>query len=82
LLDHAREVRDRPFADLDVGSRTAANRLRLTAYPSASGQCVGATEQRIYQIADLQKQLAAAQARIKELEPKPEKAAPPNNDGH
>ena len=34
------------------------------------GQCVGQSEQRADQIAELQKQLAAAQARVKELEPK------------
>lgn len=39
----------------------------------ALGQCVGATEQRVDQIADLQKQLAAAQVRIKELEKPPAK---------
>lgn len=39
------------------------------------GQCVGNVEQRVDQIVDLQKQLATAQARIRELEPKsdPEK---------
>lgn len=32
------------------------------------GQCVSLAEQRIDQITELQKQLAAAQARVKELE--------------
>lgn len=37
----------------------------------ALGQCVGAGEQRVDEIVELRKQLTAAQARIKELEPKP-----------
>lgn len=37
------------------------------------GQCVSLAEQRIDQIAELQKQLAAAQARVKELETQPAK---------
>lgn len=37
------------------------------------GQCVSLAEQRIDQIAELQKQLAAAQARVKELENQPAK---------
>lgn len=40
------------------------------------GQCVKQAEQSLDQINDLQKQLAAAQARVKELEAK----APPNSD--
>ncbi len=40
------------------------------------GQCISVNEQKVDQISDLQKQLAAAQARVKELEAK----APPNSD--
>lgn len=46
---------------------TAVDRVSL-----ALGQCVGNFEQRIDEIAELRKQLSAAQERIKELEPKPE----------
>lgn len=35
------------------------------------GQCISAAEQKVDQIAELQKQLAAAQARVKELESAP-----------
>lgn len=45
---------------------TAIDRISL-----AFGQCVGTSEQRLDEIADLRKQLFAAQVRIKELEPKP-----------
>jgi hypothetical protein len=46
------------------------------------GRCVLQSEQEVDQIADLQKQLTADQARIKELEPKSDSAPPPNNAAH
>lgn len=49
---------------------TAIDRISVSL-----GQCVKQAEQSIDQISDLQKQLAAAQARVKELEAK---AAPSN----
>jgi hypothetical protein len=56
-----------------VASPAFAQQQQPTALDRVSislGQCVGSVEQRVDEIAVLRKQLAEAQARIKELEPK------------
>jgi hypothetical protein len=56
---------------LAITSPAFAQQAAIDRISLALGQCIGNAEQRADEIAALRNQLTAAQARIKELEPKP-----------
>jgi hypothetical protein len=71
-------VRIFALALLLLTSPAFAQSTAIDRISGSLGQCVKQAEQGIDQIGELQKQLAAANARVKELEAK----APSSNDGH
>jgi septal ring factor EnvC (AmiA/AmiB activator) len=60
-----------PFAALAQQQPSAIDRVA-----GSLGQCISTAEQKVDQVAELQKQLAAAQARVKELEARPKSINP------